>query len=97
MEYLIRQTETFARWRHDLRDHTARAAIRRRILRMEKGNLGDVKPVGEGVSEVRVDVGTGYGLYFVTRERTLIFLLRGGDKSTQAADIRAAKELAKEI
>ena len=65
--------------------------------RAEAGNLGDVKPVGEGVSEMRIDVGAGYRLYFTVRNRTLLFLLVGGDKSTQVADIRRAIALNKEI
>jgi putative addiction module killer protein len=75
----------------------AQAAILRRIRRMEQGNLGDVKPVGEGVSEARVNVGAGYRLYFAVRGLTVVVLLCGGDKSTQEADIKAAKKLAKEL
>ncbi|MDR2092738.1 MAG: type II toxin-antitoxin system RelE/ParE family toxin [Azoarcus sp.] len=96
MNYIVRQTEGFAAWRAALRDRVAKAAIRRRIRRMEMGNPGDVKPVGDGVSEARVDVGAGYRLYFTMRDRTIIFLLCGGDKSTQKQDIAAAKKLAKE-
>jgi putative addiction module killer protein len=96
-KYIVKQTEIFAAWRAGIRDAVAKTAIRRRIRRMETGNLGDVKPVGEGVSEARVDVGAGYRLYFTTRERTVVFLLCGGDKSTQAADIKVAKEMAKEV
>jgi len=72
-------------------------AIARRIERAARGNLGDVKAVGEGLSELRVDVGPGYRLYFVKREKVVIVLLAGGDKSTQQADIRRARKLAKEI
>jgi putative addiction module killer protein len=97
MEYVVRQTGVFAQWRADISDPVAKTAIRRRIRRMEMGNLGDVKPVGEGVSEARVDVGVGYRLYFAVRKRTVVFLLCGGDKSTQTADIRIAKAMAKEI
>jgi len=97
MEYVIRQTEAFIEWRAALRDQKAAAAIRRRIERAEAGNLGDVKPVGEGVSEFRVDVGPGYRLYFTVRERVVVFLLVGGDKSMQARDIAKAIALAKEI
>ena len=75
----------------------AKIAIARRIERASAGNLGDVKPVGEGVSEMRIDVGAGYRVYFITRVRTIIILLVGGDKSTQPADIKQAKTLAKEV
>ena len=97
MNYIIRQTEGFAAWRAALRDIVAQTAIRRRIERMEAGNLGDVKPVGEGVSEARIDVGAGYRMYFTIRERMLVFLLCGGDKSTQEKDIKTARKLAKEV
>lgn len=97
MEYVIRQTEAFAQWRASLRDLKAATAIRRRIERAQAGNLGDVKPVGEGVSELRVDVGAGYRLYFTMRDRTVVFLLLGGDKSTQDADIPKAIAMAKEV
>jgi putative addiction module killer protein len=95
--YLIEQTEAFVRWRQGVRDPVARTAIRRRMWRMGMGTLGDVKPVGEGISEARVDVGAGYRLYFTTRGRTVIFLLCGGSKSTQDADIKVARKLAKEV
>ena len=97
MHYQIEQTDAFALWRDALRNPVAKAAIARRIQRMAQGNLGDIKPVGDGVSEARVDVGAGYRLYFTTRGRTVIFLLCGGSKSTQDADIRAAKKLAREL
>ncbi|MDR2032023.1 MAG: restriction endonuclease subunit S [Azoarcus sp.] len=89
MNYIVRQTEGFAAWREALRDRRARIAIERRIEHMEAGNPGDVEPVGDGVSEMRVDVGAGYRLYFTTRNRTVVFLLCGGDKSTQKQDIAA--------
>ena len=72
-------------------------AIRRRFDRAASGNVGDVKSVGEGVSEMRIDVGAGYRLYFTMRGRTVLFLLSGGDKSSQQTDIRRAIALAKEI
>jgi putative addiction module killer protein len=97
MEYIIRQTETFAAWRASLTDLKAATAIRRRMERAQSGNLGDVKPIREGVSEMRVDVGAGYRLYFTVRARAVLFLLSGGNKSTQKADIRRALDLAKEI
>ncbi|SFQ22452.1 putative addiction module killer protein [Geopseudomonas sagittaria] len=97
LNYLIQQTDTFANWHTALRDLRARIAIARRIDRAAAGNLGDVKPVGEGVSEMRVDVGPGYRLYFTRRGEMLILLLCGGDKSSQSRDIALAKRLAGEI
>lgn len=97
MTYIIQQTKSFAQWHVALRDMRAKIAIARRIERASAGNLGDVKPVGEGVSEMRIDVGAGYRVYFITRDRTIIILLVGGDKSTQPADIKQAKTLAKEV
>ncbi len=97
MTYTIQQTQIFTHWHAGLRDIRARIAIARRIERVSAGNLGDVKAVGEGVSEMRVDVGAGYRIYFTTRDRTIIVLLIGGDKSTQPGDIRQAKILAKEV
>lgn len=97
MEYIVRQTEDFSAWLLALRDLRAQAAIGRRIDQAQAGNLGDVKPVGSGVSEMRIDVGAGYRLYFTLRNRTMVLLLVGGDKSTQQTDIRKAIDLAKEI
>jgi putative addiction module killer protein len=97
MDYTILQTETFADWLLSLRDAKAKAAAIRRIERAEAGNLGDIKSVGNGISEMRVDVGAGYRMYFTIRNRTVLFLLAGGNKSTQSADIRDALALAKEI
>ncbi|WP_109513068.1 type II toxin-antitoxin system RelE/ParE family toxin [Pseudomonas ovata] len=97
MTYEIRQTKIFAQWHAALRDMRARIAIARRIERAAAGNLGDMKSVREGVSELRVDIGAGYRVYFTTRDRTLIVLLVGGDKSTQSADIKQAIALAKEV
>lgn len=96
MDLTIRQTETFAAWHRGLRDLKARVAIARRIDRAAAGNLGDARTVGEGVSEMRVDVGAGYRVYFVLRNRVMVVLLCGGDKKSQAADIKLAKRLAKE-
>jgi putative addiction module killer protein len=89
----VRQTEEFARWLKALRDAKAAAKIAQRIVRISSGLLGDVKPVGEGVSELRINFGAGYRVYFAQRGKLLIILLCGGDKSTQARDIRRAKEL----
>lgn len=93
----IRQTETFADWLGDLRDQQAKVRIQTRIRRLSLGNPGDVKPVGEGVSEMRIDYGPGYRVYFVQRGELLIVLLAGGDKSTQDRDISTALELARNL
>lgn len=91
----VRQTEVFARWLGSLRDRQARARIQ--IDRLEIGNPGDVKPVGGGVSEMRIDYGPGYRVYFVERGATLVILLAGGDKRTQSRDIATAQELARNL
>lgn len=93
----VRQTERFRKWLTGLRDERARGRILKRLDRVRAGNLGDVAPVGEGVSEMRIFYGPGYRVYFVMRGSELIVLLCGGDKSTQDADIREAKVLAKEL
>ena len=93
----IRKTELFTRWIDDLVDVKGRARVLARIERLALGNPGDVKPVGERVSELRVDSGPGYRVYFKKRGRKLIILLAGGDKSTQAKDIRAALRLARNL
>jgi len=93
----IRQTERFAKWFSRLRDRTVRARIQARIDRARFGNLGDVKSVGGGVSEMRIDVGPGYRLYFARRGDRLIVLLCGGDKSSQQKDIREATSLVAEL
>jgi putative addiction module killer protein len=92
----VRQTAVFRGWHAGLRDLRARARIAVRIDRLAEGNPGDVKPVGEGVNELRIDHGPGYRLYFVQRGQAIVVLLCGGDKSSQARDIRQAKALAKE-
>jgi len=92
----LRQTETFAKWRSKLKDELAKAAIALRLARLELGQVGDAKPVGDGISELRIHYGPGYRVYFHRRGKTIIVLLSGGDKSTQAKDIRKAKQLAKE-
>ena len=93
----IRETADFLAWFDALRDARARARITARLLRAAMGNLGDVKPVGEGVSEMRIDVGAGYRVYFVRCGPALVVLLCGGDKSSQDADIKRAKRLAKQL
>ncbi|EJM10139.1 hypothetical protein PMI22_05887 [Pseudomonas sp. GM21] len=97
MKYLIQQTMIFVAWHASIRDLRAKLAIARRIDRASVGNLGDIKSVGDGVSEMRVDVGAGYRVYFTMRNNVVIVLLAGGDKSSQSADIRRAKKLAKEV
>jgi putative addiction module killer protein len=93
----IRQTELFARWFAGLRDRRARRRIQVRVDRLQIGNAGDVKPVGGGVSEMRIDYGPGYRVYFVQRGKTLIILLAGGDKGTQERDIATARSLAQTL
>jgi putative addiction module killer protein len=92
----IRQTETFSLWLKSLRDRQIRARIAARTRRLAFGNPGDVRPVGEGVSELRCHFSPGYRVYFVQRGDLFILLLCGGDKSTQPADIASAKKIAKE-
>ncbi|RDJ20605.1 type II toxin-antitoxin system RelE/ParE family toxin [Bosea caraganae] len=93
----LRQSAVFVKWLGDLRDMTARLRIAARLRRVEHGNFGDVKPVGDGVRELRIDYGPGYRVYFTQRGQEIVILLCGGDKRTQAADIAHAKRLAKEI
>lgn len=91
----IRQTAVFARWLGRLKDGEARARITVRVFRLASGNPGDVRPVGGGLSELRIDCGPGYRVYFMRRGETLVVLLCGGDKRTQDKDIAAARELAR--
>lgn len=93
----IRQTEVYAQWFDSVRDRQARVRIDARIRRLSLGNPGDVTPVGEGVSELRIDYGPGYRVYFVQRGDALVVLLAGGDKRTQDRDIRTALEMARAL
>ena len=93
----IRKTELFAQWLDGLRDLQARARVQARIERLAGGNPGDVEPVGEGVSELRINYGPGYRVYFKRRGQELIILLAGGDKRTQAKDIKTALRLARNL
>ncbi len=93
----IRKTEHFANWLDSLRDIQAKARVLVRIERLASGNAGDVKPVGEGVSEMRINYGPGYRVYFIQRGSELIILLAGGDKSSQSRDIKAAVRLAQNL
>ena len=90
----VRQTDVYLDWFSHLRDRTVKVRIDIRIRRLSLGNAGDVKPVGEGVSELRVNFGPGYRVYFVQQGDICVVLLAGGDKSTQEQDIRKAKLLA---
>lgn len=93
----IRETLTFSRWLESLRDKQARSRIQARILRLKAGNPGDVKPVAEGISEMRIDHGPGYRVYFVRQGSQLIILLAGGGKNTQTKDIKTALEMARNL
>ena len=93
----VRQTELFKEWFAGLRDANARRRIAQRIVRLQSGLLCDVKSVGDGVSELRVDYGPGYRLYFVRRGTEVVILICGGDKHTQERDIRRAKLLAADL
>jgi len=88
------QTDLFRRWRTGIKDQRLRALIASRLDRLAFGHAGDVKPVGAGISELRIDYGPGYRVYYQRRGSVLIVLLCGGDKSTQQKDIRRAKRLA---
>lgn len=90
----IKQTETFMTWERNLKDRSAKAIIAARIFRVANGLMGDVKPVGEGVSELRINYGPGYRVYFQQRGNEVVVLLCGGDKSSQPRDIKTAKTLA---
>jgi len=93
----LRKTETFSRWIDGLQDIRVRARILVRIERLVAGNPGDVKPVGEGVLELRIDYGPGYRVYFKRIGQDLIILLGGGDKKSQSKDIKAALRLARNL
>ena len=93
----IRKTETFARWLDGLRDIRARAKVQARIERLAAGNPGDVRPVGEGVSELRIDYGPGYRGYYKAIGEEIVILLAGGVKRTQSADINTALRLARNL
>ncbi len=92
----IRRTATFTAWMRKLRDSRARARIAIRIDRLAEGNPGDVRPVGGGISELRIDYGPGYRVYYMQKGDQLIVLLCGGDKDSQNTDIRRAREMASE-
>jgi putative addiction module killer protein len=91
----LKETPEFSAWVKGLRDSLGRAALLRRLKRLRNGNAGDAKPVGDGVSELRIDVGPGYRAYFARDGGTIVLLLCGGDKRSQAKDIERAKSIAK--
>lgn len=93
----IRETEHYRKWFDRLRDERARARIDARVLRVSLGIWGDVKSVGGGVSELRIDYGPGYRLYFTRRGDSIVILLCGGDKDSQSQDIAEAKSLAETV
>lgn len=93
----IRETETYSRWFERLRDRQAKARINIRIRRLSMGNPGEVKAVGEGVSELKLTYGPGYRVYFIQVGQEFVVLLAGGDKSSQSDDIAMAKKLASEL
>ena len=95
--FTVQLTESFQGWLDSLADMRAQLAIVRRLDRVSAGNFGDVKTVGDQVSELRVDIGPGYRVYFTKRGNVLVIVLAGGDKSSQARDIKAAQRLAKGI
>lgn len=93
----VRKTKVYARWLDSLRDVRARARVLVRVERLAAGNPGDVRPVGEGVSEMRIDYGPGYRVYFTKQGRTVVVLLAGGDKRSQSRDIERALSLARNL
>ena len=93
----VRQTQEFSKWLLKLQDRAARARIELRIRRLGLGLMGDVKPVGEGVSELRIDYGPGYRVYFCQQDQVVVILLVGGDKRTQDRDIKTAQKLAQDL
>ena len=97
MNYEIKTTEIFDKWAVRLKDQVASRAIASRLARVRAGNLGDIAPVGGNISEMRIFVGKGYRLYFTIRNKELVLLLCGGDKSTQKDDIKKAQQIYKSI
>ena len=95
--YTVLETDTFIDWVNSLRDRPTRIRLRRRLGKAAHGNLGDVKPVGDGIWEMREFFGPGWRMYYLQRGELVIMMLGGGDKSSQASDIEAAKAIAKEL
>ncbi len=97
MKYEVTRTREFVRWQTRLKDRQARRAVTMRLVRARAGHLGDTKPLGGGVSEMRIFAGKGYRLYFTIREGQLIVLLCAGDKSSQSRDIEKARQILKDL
>jgi putative addiction module killer protein len=95
--YIVEKTDVFLKWLRGLNDVRAIARIQIRIDRISLGNMGDVKAVGEGISEMRIDYGPGYRVYFKKTGKTILLLLCGGDKTSQTTDIKLAKRMAKDV
>jgi putative addiction module killer protein len=95
--YTVLETDAFIDWVNSLRDRPTRIRLRRRLGKAVRGNLGDVKPVGDGIWEMREFFGPGWRMYYLLRGELVIMMLGGGDKSSQASDIEAAKAIAKEL
>ena len=95
--YEFRKTDVFAHWLDQLKDVRARARVLVRLDRLAEGNPGDTEPVGEGVSELRINYGPGYRVYYKKRKQSIVILLVGGDKGTQSKDIKLALRLAREL
>ena len=93
----VRKTEVYAKWLDSLRDTRARARVLVRVEHLAAGNPGDVRPVGEGVSELRIDYGPGYRVYFKKQGRTIVVLLAGGDKRSRSRDVETALRLARDL
>ena len=95
--YTVLETDAFIDWVNSLRDRPTRIRLRRRLGKAARGNLGDVKPVGDGIWEMREFFGPGWRMYYLQRGELVIMMLGGGDKSSQASDIEAPKAIAKEL
>lgn len=95
--YTVQETEAFSKWLYGLRDRAARARIHTRMARLAAGHVGDAKSIGNGISELRINYGPGYRVYYIQRGKTVILLLAGGDKKSQARDISVAIEIAKTL
>ena len=93
----VRETDNFKKWIRDLKDRNGQSIIIARIRRISTGNFGDTKPVGGGISELRIDYGPGYRVYFTQLDQEIVILLCGGDKSTQSRDIEYAKRIAENL
>lgn len=97
MRYTVKKTAEFDKWQSNIRDRLAKQMVSLRILRAEQGNFGKHKAIRNGVSEMKIDIGKGYRVYYTIRQQEIIFLLCGGDKSTQQQDIKHAIELLEKI